>query len=232
MSRPDPDELLIRALVADLGRLPFADHPLDALLRQLTETLATALPGLAAASVTVFRQGHFSTAAASGPVATDLDLVQYRQGGGPCMVAARTGGPVSVPDVRAELRWPGFAAAAAERGVFSVLSHPLAAPDPVQASLNLYAAEADERAARLAAHVVVPVSNMYLYRRALERAEHLEVALDSRGVIDQAKGILMERFRLSADQAFQALARLSMERNVRLREVAERLVSTGEIPEP
>jgi len=55
------------------------------------------------------------------------------------------------------------------------------------------------------------------------------VALDSRAVIDQAKGILMERFKVTADQAFQALARVSMESNTKVREVAERLVRTGEL---
>jgi GAF domain-containing protein len=232
---PDPDELPIRSAVADLGLLPFAEHSLDVLLRRLVETVAPALPGLAAASVTVLRQGHFATAAASDPVATDLDLVQYRHGGGPCVVAATAAGPVSVPDVRADGRWPAFTAAAVQRGVLSVLSHPLSSADRVRAGLNLYATAAgadDRRAARVAAHAVVPVANAFLYRSAVERAEHLEVALDSRGVIDQAKGILMERFKLTADQAFQALARMSMERNVRVREVAERLVRTGEFPEP
>jgi AmiR/NasT family two-component response regulator len=71
---------------------------------------------------------------------------------------------------------------------------------------------------------------MYLYRSAVERAEHLRVALDSRGVIDQAKGILMERYKLTADQAFQAIARVSMEQNVRVREVARRFVESGIFP--
>jgi AmiR/NasT family two-component response regulator len=69
---------------------------------------------------------------------------------------------------------------------------------------------------------------MYLYESAVERAGHLQAALDSRAVIDQAKGILMERFKMTADQAFQALARISMESNTKVREVAQRIVDTGE----
>jgi len=64
----------------------------------------------------------------------------------------------------------------------------------------------------------------------VERAENLAVALDSRAVIDQAKGILIERFRLTADQAFQALTRVSMESNTKVRDVAERFVATGDLP--
>jgi AmiR/NasT family two-component response regulator len=70
---------------------------------------------------------------------------------------------------------------------------------------------------------------MYLYESAVERAEHLAAALASRAVIDQAKGILMERFKLTPDQAFQALTRVSMETNTKVREVAERFVATGEL---
>ena len=70
---------------------------------------------------------------------------------------------------------------------------------------------------------------MYLYESAVGRAEHLRAALDSRAVIDQAKGILMERFKMSADQAFSALARLSMESNTKVRDIAERFVETGEL---
>lgn len=238
MTRPDPDELLVRTAFEELGRVSFAEHSLDSLLQRVTDAAAQVLPGRPAASVTVVRQGRFATVAASDPVAAALDGIQYRLGAGPCMEAATSGHPVELPDTRHDRRWAEFASAALERGVFSVRSHPLPVREQVRGGLNLYAdapRAGDERTerlvARLADYAVVPVSNMYLYRSAVERAEHLEVALDSRGVIDQAKGILMERFKLTADQAFQALARRSMERNVRLREVAERLVRTGEFPD-
>jgi AmiR/NasT family two-component response regulator len=66
----------------------------------------------------------------------------------------------------------------------------------------------------------------------VERADHLQAALDSRAVIDQAKGILMERSRMTADQAFQALARISMESNTKVRDAAQRFVDTGEFRSP
>jgi hypothetical protein len=118
-----------------------------------------------------------------------------------------------------------------------VLSFPLPVRDQVTGALNVYSRESPLRdrhtldaVARFAGYAVVPVSNMYLYESAVERAAHLETALDTRGVIDQAKGILMERFRMTADQAFQALTRVSMETNTKVRDVAERFVGTGDLP--
>lgn len=85
-------------------------------------------------------------------------------------------------------------------------------------------------ASRFAAYAVLPVSNMFLYRTSVEHAENLRAALDSRAVIDQPKGILMERFKISVDEAFRTLARVSMESNTKATDVAARLVETGESP--
>lgn len=240
MTRPDerPDAALVQPAFDELGRLSFAEHSLESFLQKVTDAAARVLPGRPSASVTVLRAAGPSTVAASDPLARALDTAQYRLGEGPCVAAASTGLAAEVPDTGAEQRWAAFAALAAEQGFGSVLSHPLPPHEQLSASLNIYspqphATDDHTRAlvARVAAYAVVAVSNMYLYRSALERAEHLQVALDSRSIIDQAKGILMERFKLTPDQAFQALARVSMEHNVRVREVAERFVESGELPD-
>jgi GAF domain-containing protein len=231
------DDLLVASAVEELGRLSFAEHSLDSLLRHVVGAAARLVSATPIASMTVLRGGHPATVAASDPVAVELDEVQYRRGEGPCIEAAVTGREVLVPDAGADRRWDEFGPVAVERGYGSVLSIPLPAREPVPGGLNLYSTVVgadDERwrlLQRFATSVAVPVSNMFLYQSAVQRIRHLEVALDSRGVIDQAKGILMERFRLTADQAFQALARISMESNVRVRDVAARFVTTGELPE-
>lgn len=236
--RPDNDPTApAQSVFEELGRLSFAEHSLDSVLQKVTDAAARVLPGRPSASVTVLRKGGPATVAASDPLAAALDEVQYRTGGGPCVEAAGTGLPVEVRDTADEQRWPEFALRAAEQGCGSVFSHPLPPHEELSAGLNIYwpgpyATDEHTRAliARFADYAVVPVSNMYLYRNAVERAEHLQVALDSRSVIDQAKGILMERFKLTADQAFQAIARVSMERNIRVREVAQRFVESGDLP--
>ena len=215
--------------------MSFAEHSLDSLLRRVTDLAAQVLPGEPITSLTIVRDGRPLTVAASGELAVELDREQYRLGSGPCLTAATEGRPAEIRDTRSPEEWPEFAAHAAGHGCDSVLSFPLPVQEAVSGGLNVYArqlAGSDEPTrdlvARFAAYAVVPVSNMYLYEAAVERAEHLQSALDSRAVIDQAKGILMERFRLTPDAAFQALTRVSMETNTKVRDVALRFVTTGE----
>jgi AmiR/NasT family two-component response regulator len=104
-------------------------------------------------------------------------------------------------------------------------------------ALNVYNREPDafdedsrSAAQRFVPYAAVAVSNMLAYQDARNMADNLQAALESRAVIDQAKGILMERHKLTADQAFQVLARASMQHNRKLRVVAEELVLTGALP--
>ncbi len=228
-----PDDHLSAALI-DLGLVP-ADRPLPLVLEHVAGLAADVLGGQPALSVTVVGAEGGSTVGTSHQVAAALDEVQYRAGRGPCLQAARTGRMLVVDDTAGDRRWPQLATAAAAAGLRGVISTPF--PRPASAGLNLYLQSAvvpdgglRERAERFARHAVVPVANAHLYARVAEQAEHLQTALGSRAVIDQAKGILMERFRLTAAQAFDALARVSNETNTKLRDVAVRLVDTGEFP--
>jgi GAF domain-containing protein len=228
----------VQSAFDELGRISFAEHSLESVVHTVTALATRVLPGEPLTSVTIVQGGRPSTVASSGPLAVELDEVQYRVGSGPCLAAATTGQPMEIVDTRSATEWPDLAARAAERGCESVLSFPLPVQERVSGALNVYArrsAAADERTrelvSRFAAYAVVPVSNMYLYQSAVEQAEHLRAALDSRAVIDQAKGILMERMKLTADHAFQVLARVSMQTNRKVRDVAEVFVRTGELPE-
>ena len=236
MTRPTPDADLARLAFDELGRMSFAENSLESVLQKVTDLAARVLPGEPATSVTIVADGRSSTVAASDRLALDLDLVQYEQDAGPCLEAATTGRVVELLDTDTDPRWGRFPRLAAERGCRAVMSFPLPPQELITGGLNVYARTSqvlDERtretAARFAAYAVVPVSNMYLYEAAVGRAEHLKAALDSRAVIDQAKGILMERFKLSADQAFSALAQVSMESNTKVRDIAVRFVETGEL---
>jgi GAF domain-containing protein len=234
---PEPDADLAQLAFDELGRMSFADHSLTSVLQKVTDLAARVLPGEAVTSVTILSGDRPSTVAASGPLALELDEAQYRHGGGPCLQAARTGWVTEVLDTSTEERWGAFPRLAAERGCRAILSFPLPPQELITGGLNVYARTGQpldpgtrDTAARFAAYAVVPVSNMYLYETAVERAGHLAAALDSRAVIDQAKGILMERFKFSADQAFSALAKVSMRSNTKVRDVAARFVDTGEWP--
>jgi transcriptional regulator with GAF, ATPase, and Fis domain len=126
---------------------------------------------------------------------------------------------------------------AVEHGALASLSVPLPISEGIGGALNIYARQPDvfdddsrSVATRFAPYAAVAASNMYAYEDARDMAENYQRALESWAVIDQAKGILMERYKLPADMAFQAIARVSMQTNTKVRDVADTLVRTGVFP--
>ena len=207
------------------------------MLRTVADLAEELTTGDVQASVTVLSGTRPSTIGSTGRLALDLDQAQYAHGHGPCLHAAGTGETVVVDDARTERRWTDYMRHAVELGSLSSLSTPLDSSEGVAASLNLYAGrpaaftQANRRSAhRFARLAGVAVSNVHAYESARELAGNLQTALESRAVIDQAKGVLIERHKLTADQAFQFLAKASMATNRKLRDVAEQLVRTGELP--
>jgi GAF domain-containing protein len=230
----DPAEALER-----LGRLSLRELSMESLLQTVADLTKSVMPGNPEASVSLLVKDRPTTVASTGRLATDLDETQYDRGHGPCLHAARTGELTEIPDTRADDRWPDYTPRAAEHGNLSSLSIPLAIDEQEQVSgaLNIYARRPDafdeasrSVATRFAPYAAVAAGNLYAYQSARDMAGNLRTALESRAVIDQAKGILMERHKLSADEAFQALARASMHTNRKVRDIADHLVATGEFP--
>jgi len=229
----DPAEALER-----LGRLSLRELSMDSLLQMVADLTKTVMPGNPEASVLLLAKGQPTTVSSTGELATDLDETQYERGHGPCLHAARTGEVTEIPDTRADDRWPDYTPRAVEHGNLSSLSIPLAIdPDEqVTGALNIYARRPDAfdedsraTATRFAPYAAVAAGNLYAYQSARDMAENLQAALEFRAVIDQAKGILIERYKLTADQAFQLLVRASMTTNRKLRDIADHLVRTGEL---
>lgn len=221
----------------ELGRLALREHSMESVLERVADLTAEVMPGDPGTSVTVLLRDRPMTVAYSKRLAIDLDETQYERNYGPCLHAARTGSIVEVRDMRADDRWPDFARRATEVGVLSSLSIPIPVGEPITAALNTYArnahafdAECQSIGGKLGSYAAVAIENMYAYEDARAMAEHLKTALESRAVIDQAKGILMERYKLTADVAFQLLTRTSQATNTKVREIAEYLVTTGELP--
>ncbi len=230
----DPAEALER-----LGSLSLRELSMDSLLQTVADLAKTVMPGNPEASVSVLVRDRPTTVASTGALATDLDETQYDEGHGPCLHAARTGELTEIPDTRTDDRWPDYTPRAVEHGNLSSLSVPLPIDEKEQVTgaLNIYARRPhafDEAsrsvATRFAPYAAVAAGNLYAYQVARDMADNLQTALQSRAVIDQAKGILMERRKLTADQAFQALAQASMHTNRKVRDVADDLVTTGEFP--
>jgi len=224
-----------------LGRLSLRELSMDSLLQTVADLTNAVMPGNPEASVLLLVRDRPTTVVSTGELATALDETQYERGHGPCLHAARTGEVTEIPDTRADARWPDYLPRAVEQGNLSSLSIPLAIdPDAqVTGALNIYARRVDafdddsrSVATRFAPYAAVAAGNLYAYQSAREMADNLQTALESRAVIDQAKGILIERYKLTPDQAFQFLARASMTTNRKLRDIADELVRTGELRLP
>ncbi|CCH85813.1 Response regulator with antiterminator output domain [Modestobacter italicus] len=235
---PDPGVSFLPAAVSALQRinnLQVSRESMDTVLQAVVDETSAVLPGRVDASISVLIGTRPATAAYSGQLALDLDETQYERGHGPCLHAAETGELVEITDARSETRWPDYTPRAVYLQCLSSLSVALPA-DGLSAGLNIYAAEAggfDEAsrvaAGQLADAAAAAIGNMHAYQSARDVVANLEVALQSRATIDQAKGVLMERHKLTADQAFQVLVHASQAANVKLRDVADHLILTGEI---
>jgi GAF domain-containing protein len=219
-----------------LAEVILVDRALADVLSEITEIGHRAIGRAEATSITLIRGDKAFTAAFHGQMALDAEEMQYERGYGPCLDAARAGEVFMITDMRTEKRWPDYARAASARGVGSSLSVPLPFQSATIGALNVYATRpaaftADDAALgeEVATWLAIAAGNGEAAARSAEDAENLRQAMASRAIIEQAKGILMERLKVTADAAFTALTRASQDNNVKLRDVAEHLVQTGEL---
>lgn len=194
------------------------------------------VPGAELVSVTLRSpDGAFHTPVATDSVAIELDQVQYQTGEGPCVDAARPSGPAYAcsDNLAAEPAWPQFGRAAAAHGFASVLATALlldALPPQLSGALNIYAraalgADARDHALLLATHASLALARTQAVTHAELREAQLRKAIDSRDVIGQAKGVLMHRRGINADEAFDLLRRTSQDLNIKLAELANTLAT-------
>jgi hypothetical protein len=195
---------------------------------------AQAVVGADVVSVTWRQDGEFTTPVETDPVASKADAVQYEHVEGPCVEATLEGGLglAASSDLRHDTRWPRFGPAAADLGLHSVFATGLFPRDAGarMGALNYYSRtpggldHVDRDVALVfATHAAVALRGAQVMAAAELRATQLGEAIHSRDVIGQAKGILMERRGLTADEAFDTLRRTSQDLNVKLRDLAQTL---------
>jgi GAF domain-containing protein len=218
---------------AELGRMKLGESDLQAVLGRVAELARQTLPGIAGASVTLVESDRAFTAAFAGQLALDLDETQYQEGFGPCLEVAQSAGTVSVPEMAAETRWPAFARQALAAGVYSSLSVALPLQEAVLGALNIYATQpaifdrdAIELARTFAGYAAVAIANARLYQVTATLAEDMRRAMETRAVIEQAKGILIAQQHCTPEQAFELLTRLSQTTHRKLRDCAADLVTS------
>jgi GAF domain-containing protein len=223
------DERLAQAFV-ELADTLVAGYDLMEFLQTLTDRCVELLEVDAAGLLLADSRGVLRLVAASTEQARVVELFQIQNDEGPCLDCFRSGRPVIVSDMRADgasARWPQFAAAALEMGYAGVHAIPMRLRDQVIGTLNLFrtAPNGLTPAVVVAATALVDVATIgILQERALRQQEvvagQLQVALNSRVIIEQAKGVLAERLRVSPDEAFVLLRKYARDHNHPLTELS------------
>ncbi|HWG73577.1 MAG TPA: GAF and ANTAR domain-containing protein [Acidimicrobiales bacterium] len=218
------------SLIALAGIL-VAEQSLEKTLGQVLDLACAAMPGGDLGGVTLLERGGPTTAVATNEAALRIDMLQYAIEAGPCLDAYRNQTLYRIDDTDDDERWPEFVRVAAEIGVGSTLSLPLVVAGDGMGALNIYClhtngfSDADEVSGlAFASYASVALANARVFWRTQALACQLQEALTTRGVIEQAKGILIAQQGCSPAAAFDLLVRASQRSHTKLHDVAVQLV--------
>ena len=222
----------------EIHNLLLAEEDLDSTLRVIAEVAVRAISGCDCAGITLVESDEVQSTACTDELCAAIDRDQYLTGEGPCVDAIRNNEVMLLGNAATDPRWPKFGPLSERHGIESVLGTPLEVRGRVIGALNLYGKRPGaffdvdvEVAALLATHAAVVLANAQAFENERVEKEHLAKALESRGVIERAKGVLIEREKCSADEAFQMLVRASQTLNRKLRHVAEEVAEDAEGPD-
>jgi GAF domain-containing protein len=226
--------VLVQEMLRDLNRVVLAGRTLSEVLSEIVAIAAKGIPGAESTSITLLRGEQAFTAAHHGDMALAADELQYERGYGPCMDAGRGGVVLRVDDMREETRWPDYTKKVLEVSVRSSLSVPLPYQGSSIGALNNYSSqpaafatpEALRAGLEVAEAVAVAVVNADAHARVIDQAHNMRLAMESRAVIEQAKGVLMAQRGVDAQQAFDMLREASQRYNRKLRDIAAGIVES------
>ena len=229
------DTDLLSDTFVDLADTMVADFDVIDFLHLLTDRSVALLGASAAGVMLADPRGELRVAAASSEEAGLLELFQLQNDQGPCLDCFRTGRPVTAADLAGPApRWPRFAEAAVRAGFATVEALPMRLRDQVIGALNLFRAApggldpADLRIAQALADVAtIGLLHERNVRRRETVSEQLQAALNSRVIIEQAKGKLAERLGIDMDRAFAMLRDYARNTNQHLTDIARNFVTAG-----
>jgi GAF domain-containing protein len=232
--RGSSGESIDAGVAQDLGELARelqAEPDTSGVMQRIVDAVVAEVDGACGAAITLLHKGQVSSPTHSDQRAATVGLAQKQTGEGPCVDTSREELTLRSDNLLEELRWPAWAAAAVRNGVLSVMSVQLFVDGDSMGALDVYGdhvgafdAEAENTSLLLASHAAVALASS-------RQNDRLRSALDTRDVIGQAKGILMERHKLDAVRAFDLLVRTSQQSGRKLHDVADTLASTGELPD-
>ena len=216
---------------AELGRIVFAEQPLNETLYKVSVLAKRVLPETPEVSVTLIDGSRAHTAAFTGALAVQLDERQYADGFGPCVDAALSGQTIKLTMDDPDSPYQDFRAVAGQQGVTHTMSVALPVATRTVGALNIYNStgrpfteDSDRIAATFGGFAAILLANAGLYHDAVALAAQLKTAMQTRSVIEQAKGIVMAENHCSSEEAFKFLARLSQGKNMKLNVLAQALV--------
>ncbi|HEY7051053.1 MAG TPA: GAF and ANTAR domain-containing protein [Mycobacterium sp.] len=220
-------ENALAARMAELAREVAAPSSLDDVLFGVTSAAREIIPGVDSAGVLLIAKGgKFETHGSTSDLPHELDRLQQEFGEGPCVEAAVDQLIVRTDDFESEQRWPRYSRAVVQMGIRAGLSFKLYTSTDTAGALDLFSfkpnvfdSDAEAIGSVLAAHAAAAIL-------ASRRGEQLQSALTTRDLIGQAKGVIMERYKVDAVRAFDMLRELSQTSNTRLVDIAQRVVDT------
>lgn len=219
-ARPD-----IADAIAQAAREINSPHDLTSTLDAIVHAAERSLHGIDHVGIsTAYRDGKIETQAGTDQLVWDLDALQYELEEGPCVHAIRTQPVTVVNDLRHEQRWPHYVPRALEYGLKAQMGLRLFADGETLGGLNLYSTASDSIAPDVVHTAELFAAHAALALGRAQREEELNSALANRKMIGQSIGIVMERYQLDEDRAFQYLVRVSQHSNIKLRDVAQELV--------
>jgi GAF domain-containing protein len=222
-------------MLRELSQVALVERSLTEVLTDIVAIAARGIPGAEASSITLLRADKAYTAAHFGEMALAADELQYAHGYGPCMDAGRGGVLLRIDDMATETRWPDYVTHVRTASpVRSSLSVPLPYQGSAIGALNNYSTKPDAfaspeslRAGTDVAEVIaVAVANADAHAQLFDQARNMRVAMESRAVIEQAKGVLMAQRHVDAEQAFEILRDASQRYNRKLRDIAAGIVES------
>ena len=226
------EDLELAEALAEVARSLRGEQSVEGTLERITELAAKTVEGCDAAGISFVEGKRITSRATTDDLPRILDDIQTETQEGPCIDAIKEHEVFVTGSLSEERRWPNFSRRAHEAsGVESIASFRLFAREDTMGALNLYSRRTEafddhavDVATVFAAHAAVALSSA-------RREENLETKAESRDVIGMAKGMIMARQNVSGDEAFDILRRASQRTNVKLRELARRLVQGEEAGE-
>lgn len=215
----------IRKAMAELTSGRAKNTALEQSLNSISTAAVNLVDGVDFADVMVVREGQ-ARSVTTIPLLVELDSVQLSLQEGPCLEAAVTGSMIRCTDLRDDVRWPRYAAVAVAAGVHSMLSFQLHTANSGIGALNMFGLDPRQvdPAAEAIGALLATLATVALM--VADSQQQFETALSSRDMIGQAKGMLMNHYKVDSDRAFAMLRELSQNSNTPLRTIAQQIIDT------